>query len=238
MPKLSNEQMAFFNDCVKNNAKLITVPITEDGSNVACWKFALFGLQNTFKGTKVDIQRPGEYFTAINHLTDVDPNSIWATIPEKLAQYRQQGVNFKDATTNTVNENKGPVFKPWRRNIMQEACEILCNYIGLTDNSSPKPYRLAMQFQDLDTANETLGLEGPNETHFWIEVPLDNGHYVVIQTFPETNQSPDLEFQFDKRDEDKDEFIIYVPINNLLPEHIDIISKAIQLYKEKSVTVS
>lgn len=222
MPRLSPGQMKFLNDNLKpQTTSFYEIALKDyDKDSVACWKWALFGLANKIKYNEDEddslIHRPGEFFNAISFGKDIHPHSFWY-------QYAKEAKEYNLIAAPVINGQKKPSreFATWRTGIMKNACEATCKWMELFDNSQPYDYTLVMYYAD--TTDKGFP-NGPNETHWWIEIPLAGKNFVCIETFPAKENPPTLQFRVNARY--KNDNLIRVPISTLLQQHLDLIPSA------------
>ncbi len=182
MPKLSDAQLALLNKYVAQNpgpgAEHIPLP-GYDKDSVSCWKWALFGLDEQLvyngKSTPTIIHRPGVAFQTILLGTPVDPDSIWHECTDLLKQCSQQAQTFGPDKPHTADQ--WAIWRKWRSDVMKGACNFICKKIGLIVEGQSDAYTLVMHYDDLSDKTPAC----PNETHWWIEVDLENGKYVCIE---------------------------------------------------------
>jgi hypothetical protein len=237
MSQITQEQLVELYNILHNlNEEQIaigTLPskFTRDG--VACWKWAIYGLRNVIiyknKLTNTVIHRPGEALSRISFETSVDDKSIWQ---QHINTLNFLNIEFKAFCNenNLVNPgNNDNIYIKWRKNVMQRIVNDAAMSAGLVPSENGK-YTLFMNFADKTEDNRMF--HGPNESHWWIKIPLNlqnpNGNYICIEAFPQDQMKGPLPplpatLQFRYNSEYSTNNIISVKFNELQSEHVEII---------------
>ncbi|MBS7564757.1 hypothetical protein KHS38_10105 [Mucilaginibacter sp. Bleaf8] len=228
MPQLTQAIINVLNNYVQASpGATIQVATLPDGympDNVSCWKWALFGLLDNInynqQNTSTIIHRPANAFDTILLGINPDPASYWSQeeILQTLMQAHQYVNQFQPYALHSQDDWVN--WRQFREQAMTWVCNNICTGLGYIQPNQPPNYKLVMHYDD---AGEDGIPYGPNETHWWIEVPLQNGNYVCIETFPQPSDvKPTLQFRFNQRYADFGN--ITTLLSDLNEAHVDLLS--------------
>lgn len=231
MPQLTQAVINALNNYVQASPgatiQLANLPDGFTPDNVSCWKWALFGLLDNInynqQNTPTLIHRPANAFDTILLGINPDPASYWSQ--EQILQTLMQGYQYV-IQFDPYAPHQQANWTNWRQ-FREEAMTWVCNNIssalGYIQAGQPANYTLVMHYDD---EGEDGIPYGPNETHWWIEVPLQNNNFVCIETFPQpSGVQPTLQFRFNQRYAEFGN--IRTPLSDLNQAHVDLLSNIV-----------